>query len=390
MAWVPRIPEIKSGLGLTNGQFGLVLLGSTMGAIPGAQLAGRVIHRFSSRPIAIITGLSMPVGLFIMAVSQFVWQLVVGLFVLGFSNAALDIACNTQAVAVERIVSRRYMSSFHGMWSVGSFAATVFGGVMAKTLSPQRNLEVVAATALAVFVYATTRMLHGHSDGHKGHDGEPTSAKVAFIGGDSLVLWGLGIGLVGALIPETSAADWSGILLRDHMGIGTGVTASAFAAFTLAMIVSRMTGDAVMMRWGPERTVRIGGYVGGCAMGAAVAIGVPLSSASQSVALVVVCTGFAIAGLGIGPMFPAYMSAAGQVPGVAPSVGMARIGLIALAGYFGGPSITGGIAEVTSLPVAMAFPAALLVMAGWQSRYIGRTRSATGSATRSATPTQPV
>ncbi|MEY4152095.1 MAG: hypothetical protein RL470_154, partial [Actinomycetota bacterium] len=37
LAWVPRIPEIKDALGLSDGQFGLVLLGSTVGAIPGAQ-----------------------------------------------------------------------------------------------------------------------------------------------------------------------------------------------------------------------------------------------------------------------------------------------------------------------------------------------------------------
>ena len=38
MAWVPRIPEVKKTLGINNGQFGVVLLGGTIGAVFGAQI----------------------------------------------------------------------------------------------------------------------------------------------------------------------------------------------------------------------------------------------------------------------------------------------------------------------------------------------------------------
>lgn len=375
-AWVPRIPEIQQRLGLSDGQFGIVLLGTTFGAVPGAQLAGRLIHHVSSRPVARVGGLLMPTGLVVMALAENVATLMSGMFLLGFSFAALDVACNTQAIAVERLVSRRWMSSFHGLWSVGSLFSTVTGGILAHSISPRANLLVIAVPSYALFVTGTTAMLRGGDDGHRGADGESTRAKVPLFGAPSLLLWGLGIGLIGALIPEASSADWSGILLRDHMGVGKGVTASAFAAFTLAMIVSRLSGDAVMARIGPVATVRWGGYIGGVAMGIGVAAGVALSPVSTVAALVTVCAGFAVAGLGIGPMFPAYMSAAGQIPGVAPSVGMARIGLVSLAGYFGGPSIIGALAEATSLPWAMMFPAAFLVLAGRQSRHIARTRSA--------------
>ena len=35
MGWVPRIPEIKDAIGLTNGQFGFILLASTFGSVSG-------------------------------------------------------------------------------------------------------------------------------------------------------------------------------------------------------------------------------------------------------------------------------------------------------------------------------------------------------------------
>ena len=45
MAWIPRIPEIKSGLGLNDAQFGLMLAASSVGAVLGAQYSGRLVHR---------------------------------------------------------------------------------------------------------------------------------------------------------------------------------------------------------------------------------------------------------------------------------------------------------------------------------------------------------
>jgi hypothetical protein len=86
--------------------------------------------------------------------------------------------------------------------------------------------------------------------------------------------------------------------------------------------------------------------------------------------LVIVCIGFGAAGFGMGPFFPAFNLAAASIPGVAPSVGLARIGIIAIGSYFAGPTIIGGIAELTSLPIAFAFPVLLMFGAAYQSRFI--------------------
>ena len=116
----------------------------------------------------------------------------------------------------------------------------------------------------------------------------------------------------------------------------------------------------------------LGGYLGGTGLGAGIAIAVPLSDAHPLLALLVINIGFACAGLGIGPMFPAYILAASQVPGVASSVAIARVGVIGLAGYFIGPSVTGAIAQVTSLPIAMSYPIVMLLLAGYQSHIINK------------------
>lgn len=369
-AWVPRIPEIKESLQMSDGRFGFVLLGSSVGAVFGAQLAGRAVHTFATKKIARVCSAIMPVGLFLMGSAVNALELVLGLFILGFAFAALDSPANVQGVAIEKIMKKRYMSSFHGAWSVGAFFASLVGGLIAHVVSPADNLKAVAIFSIAAMYFSINGLLGPELDGHKGEDDEETESKIPLFSRAVLPLWAMGIGLLASLIPESGIYDWSGILLKEHMNIGKGITAAAVTVYSLGMIVSRILGDKAFERWGHQKTVQYGGYISGVSLGASLLIGVPLSSSNSWAALVIVCIGFAITGLCMGPFFPAFNLAAMSVPGIAPSVGLARISVIAIAAYFAGPTVIGGLSELTSLPIAFAFPVALLLLVGRQARYI--------------------
>ena len=369
MAWVPRIPEIKHQLALSDGGLGVILLGSTFGALIGSQVGGRLTHTFGSQRIAAVGALFMPGGLFLMGAAHQVLQLFTALFIMGFGYVMLDITVNTQAVAVEKILDRRWMSTFHGSWSVGSFVSTVTGGVLAHVISPQTELKVVAVIAFILYIPGIYFLLSGNEDEHKGEDGT-SEGKLSFFDKTSLPLWAIGLGLLGCLLPEGAASDWGGVLLHEHMGIGKGADAIAFATFALAMITSRFLGDHWLAKYGPRRTVRVGGFFAGITWGLSIAIAVPLSAHAKVPAAIIICIGFAAAGLGIGPMVPAFMNAAARVPGVAPSVALARVNIIGLAAYFIGPTLTGGVSQLTSLPIALYISVLLLIFTGYQSRVI--------------------
>ena len=369
MAWVPRIPEIKHQLALSDGGLGVILLGSTFGALIGSQVGGRLTHTFGSQRIAAVGALFMPGGLFLMGAAHQVLQLFTALFIMGFGYVMLDITVNTQAVAVEKILDRRWMSTFHGSWSVGSFVSTVTGGLLAHVISPQTELKVVAVIAFILYIPGIYFLLSGNEDEHKGEDGT-SEGKLSFFDKTSLPLWAIGLGLLGCLLPEGAASDWGGVLLHEHMGIGKGADAIAFATFALAMITSRFLGDHWLAKYGPRRTVRVGGFFAGITWGLSIAIAVPLSAHAKVPAAIIICIGFAAAGLGIGPMVPAFMNAAARVPGVAPSVALARVNIIGLAAYFIGPTLTGGVSQLTSLPIALYISVLLLIFTGYQSRVI--------------------
>jgi len=369
MAWVARIPEIRDANGLNNGQLGLILISSTAGAILGAQLAGRLVHSYGTKAVIRVAIIIMPIGLILMGFSTSPVTLIFGLFIMGLGYSSMDIASNTQAVVIEKLLGRRVMSSFHALWSSGAFATTVLGGSIAKHVSPRDNLVGVGIVCFFLFIPAVRMLLSAELDEHNGGE-EETEAKIPFFGKSVLPLWGMGIGLLGGLIAEGAASDWGAILLRDDMGFGIGVNASAFAVFSLAMITARFMGDRALDHFGPRKTVLYGGYLGGIGLGAGIAIGVPLSDSHPILALIIVNIGFACAGVGIGPMFPAYILAASEVPGIASSIAIARVGVIGIAGYFIGPSVTGALAQFLTLPVAMMYPVLMLLLAGYQSHII--------------------
>ena len=363
MAWVPRIPEIKTSLGLTDGEFGIVLVSSSVGAVVGAQLAGQMIQRFGSRNLLRVTQVALPFGVLLMGLAPNVIVLSIGLFFLGLGAAGMDIPGNAQAVVIEKLIGKKFLASLHGAWSIGAFTTAVFGGALTQVLTPQVNLIVMAMIGLIVFVPLTEQMLDATRDEHLGHEGRD-ERKLGWFGSKVSLLWVFAFGSLGALVAEGASADWSGILLAEHMNIEAGFTASVFASFSLSMIISRFTADALMERFTPEKVVFYGGVVGGVIWVASILIAIPLSQSNQLLALVLINIGFFAAGAGIGPMFPAFILGASKLPGVPASLGIARISVISIAGYFLGPPITGFISELTDLPTAMMYPGAALILAG--------------------------
>lgn len=370
MAWVPRIPEIKEQLELSDGRFGLVFLAGALGSVCGSQISGRAIHLIASRNVAYICGAIMPVGIYTMGSAHDVRTLVIGLFLTGLAFSALDVAANVQAMAIEKWTKARYMSSFHALWSVGAFTVTFLGGAIARLITPQEHLKALAIISAILYVITISGLLPKDLDGHKGGADEVTAAKIPFFSKEAVPLWALGIGLTASFIPEAGIYDWSGILLQDHMDVGKGVTAIAATMYSLGMIVSRFLGDKWFEKWGHQKTVKYGGYIGGSSLAIGLIFGLLLSSINQVLAVAIISISFMIAGLCMGPLFPAFNLAAMSLPGVAPSVGMARVALIAIAANFFGPALIGGISELTTLPISFGLLAVLLLLVGRQSRYI--------------------
>ncbi|WP_371501994.1 MFS transporter [Kitasatospora sp. NBC_00374] len=334
--FVTRIPWIQDHLGLSPGRLGLALVMPAIGASLAMPLAGRLVHRYGGR--AAVRGLLTLwcLCLVVPALSPNLPALCLALFLYGATAGMADVAMNAQGVEVEERLGRSVMSGLHGMWSVGGLVASGFGVLAAHRQTDARLQFAVTAVILALLAQAVCA---GLLDVRPAAD-EEAPPRFALPPRAALA-----IGLVGfcAVFAEGAAMDWSGVYLRDVTGSSAGTAAACYSAFAATMAAARLAGDAVVRRFGPVRTVRLGGATAALGGLLVVAAGTPYLA----------IPGFALIGIGIAVVVPLAFAAAGRA-GTNPSQSIAGVATITYTSGLVAPAIVGGIAQASSLTASFA------------------------------------
>jgi predicted MFS family arabinose efflux permease len=343
-SWVPRIAEIQAKLGLSEGELGIALFMAAVGALIAMPLAGAAAHRYGSRATTAVAVACFALALPALALAPGPLALGGVLLLFGATFASLDVAMNSQGVAVEKALRRPIMSSLHGMFSLGGMAGAGATALIAGAgvgLLP--HFASIAALVALLGVAACRPMLPAAAEGGAAGPGfaRPSAA---------LLLPGV-VALAG-LLSEGAVADWSAVYLSKSLGAGTATAAAAFAAFSCAMAAGRFSGDWVALRLGGDTVVRAGGALAATGLGLTLAIGHPL----------VAVLGFALVGAGLSCVFPVVLSGAARVPGLPPSAAIAAVCTVGYLGFLVGPPLIGGLAELVGLPAALGVVVALCML----------------------------
>ncbi|WP_340563147.1 MFS transporter [Streptomyces sp. GSL17-111] len=333
-SFATRVPWIQDHAGLTAGQLGLALAFPAIGASVAMPLAGRISHRFGARNA--LRGLLAlwTASLVLPALSPGLLTLCAALFCYGATAGMSDVAMNALGVEVERRLGRSVMSGLHGMWSAGALLGSAAGTLAATAGTDARVHLGLAAVVLTVL---GTLACQGVLDVRSAPDEHPPP-RFTLPPRSALV-----IGAVGfcAVFAEAASLDWSAVYLRDVLGTSAGVAAASTTAFACTMAVARFAGDAVVERFGPVRTVRVGGVL--ATLGGALVVTAPGPVAAMG--------GFALLGLGIAVVVPLAFAAAAR-SGTAPSQSIAGVATITYTSGLIAPSAIGSVAEVSSLTVS--------------------------------------
>jgi MFS family permease len=340
---VARIPAVQNRLGLDEGQLGIALLSLSAGAVVAMPATGWLIHRWGNGPVMRTAATIICASLPLLPLAPSMPLLMVALFLFGTGFGLLDVAMNTQAVAVEERYGRPIMSAFHGVFSVGGLTGSASAGVIAGFGIPPFPHLLAVALVLFILAAATSRSL---LPGTARDEGAPAFAL------PPRSLLGLGLLCFCALLAEGAIADWSAVYLENNLGSTAAVAAAGYAAFSLAMAGMRFGGDALTLRAGPSRMVFIGGLISGLGLGAALLVGtIPATIA-----------GFACVGIGLAVIFPIAMGAAGRTPGVAAGSAIAAVTTAGYTGFLTGPPLIGFIADSAGLRVGLALVALLFIV----------------------------
>ncbi|MET8050215.1 MFS transporter [Streptosporangium sp. NPDC005286] len=355
---IPRYPQIKADLGVSNAVFGTALAGYPIGALLAGLLAGAAIRRFHSARVAAF-------GIVVTTLATLVipfapnWVALGGaLFVVGALDAVVDVAQNAHGLRVQRLYRRSILNSLHGVWSIGA----VLGGVMGSAAAGLRiplvvHLSISATLFSIVAIVAYRFLLPGPEDIERpaeaqdlgaagGHPAAPPphrKGRRSFTDSAVWMLVALGVlAACGALV-EDAGASWGALYLSGDLRTDAATAGLAVVALQVAMTVGRLAGDRVVNRFGQRTVVHAGGALAAVGMGAALAV--PTVGTALA--------GFALAGLGVATLVPAAMHAADELPGLPAGTGLTIVSWLLRGGSLLSPPLVGFVADLTSLRVGL-------------------------------------
>jgi MFS family permease len=237
-SWASRIPQVRDHLHLSPVRLGLVLLAIAAGSLVARPLAGPVTHRYGAgRTVAAMAAL-MGLSLVIVALGYFggLAPVVAGLFLLGLSSGASDVAMNVHAAVVERHLGRSAMSRFHAGFSLGTVAGALVGAALVAVHIPVTAHLLAVAVLVAVLVPWGTRRFVEDGTGTQEQPGEPAprSALAAWREPRTLLI---GVFVLTFAFAEGAGNDWVGIATIDGHGTAAVVGTLAFAAWTSVAVL---------------------------------------------------------------------------------------------------------------------------------------------------------
>jgi MFS family permease len=357
---VPRFPELRDSLGLSNASFGTALAAAPVGALAAGLFAPVLIRWFGSARLASLGLVGLAAMLLGVSLTTRWATLAAVFFAMGALDGVVDVAQNAHGFRVQRLYGRSIINAFHGMWSVGAVLGGLTGAAAAGLeLSLRVHFGGIAVVFALVALTALRFLLPGPEDSER----VPTEAAATPTATPSvvedgsllpnrrrgaaprplLVLGALGLLSLAAAVVEDAGASWSAIYLRDELATGAALAGFGFVAIQTAMTLGRLTGDRFVDRYGNVAVARAGGALVIVGMGAALAF----PSVAGTLA------GFAAAGMGIATLVPAAMHAADELPGLPVGVGLTIVSWTLRVGFLASPPIVGAIADEVSLRAAL-------------------------------------
>jgi MFS family permease len=331
--WAGRIPAVRDSLGISPSVLSFVLLCGGLGAVISFPLSSWMMRKLGGRQTLLVAGIALLAMLACIGLATTVPALMCAVLMFGITASCFDVGVNSAATDIERLTGKSSLSKLHACWGAGALAGAALGSMMAGVgVSPATHLIAVAA-ALAFVLWLGHSLLddEGRIDDAASKGFSLPRGPVAWLGA---------LGFLGAL-SEGGISDWSGVFLKDHFGVRDGVAPLALAAFSAMMLVARLSGDKLKVRFGARLLMTLG--AGFAAAGLLLATFAPISP--------VAIGGFGIAGLGLSFVFPYVFSAAGREGPAA----LAGVATMSYTGSLMGPPLVGAIAHNFGIQGAVGF-----------------------------------
>jgi len=350
------LPDLKAGLGASDGRMGVILIFGSMAAI--AQM---LVSPWLAGPLG---RAALPLGTAAMALAVALPGQAGGavafagaMLAMGAASGATDVWMNARLATIEAGRRMALMNLNHALYSFAyGGAALAAGAARAAGLGPGPILGAGALVVLGLALATIER--DGRIEGMgRGAAGEGPA------GGVGVVPWLAGGLVLVAFLSENAAEAWSALYVERDLGAPPGAGAAGPALLGLSMGFGRLAGQALALRIPDQRLMR-GGLVL-AALGAGLVALAPSAGAALA--------GFAVLGLGVSVVAPTALSVAGRLADPARrGRAVARATVIGYLGFFLGPPGMGLVAELVGLRASYALVGLALLAALALRARLGR------------------
>ncbi len=326
----PRLPDVKSAMGIEEGALGLALIGAALGTLIALTFGTPVVERLGHRrtvlwltPLlsvffAVAIFATGPVALFLLLIPA------------GLTIGALEIVINVEADRTEAALGRRIMNRSHAFWSIGFFGAGIFGALMIRLgLPPQMHMVLVVPLVTAATWLCLSDFQPAAKRGTDTSEESPMFARPSLA---ILVLVGVSI---SAMVMEGASIDWSAIYMVEVFATAPFMGGLAVASAALSQATVRYVADGFVDRYNPVRVARV--------MQGMMALGVIIVFFATGPIMALL--GFGLLGAGTSVMFPLTMSAAAQRDDRSAAINVAALAQFSFIAFLLGPPLLGFIAE---------------------------------------------
>jgi len=352
--WVASIPGIKERLGFSDGSLGLSLLMSPLGAITGMALSTRVFSKIS-------VGRWMCIGYVVICcimVAQInsinrimFWAC---MYCFGGFSFLNGVSANATVNLMEKKYNKLFMSTCHGMYSLGGAVSAGIAAFLFLIKIPSRWQIVIVSAVLITIIFSNKKHLLENTD--------IIHSRSAFKL-PSFSILGISFICMVSFMAEGCVADWSAIYFKEILLAPKALISLGYAGFSVAMTLGRLNGDSLIQKLGSKSVVVSGGLL------AAAGFLVVVISPAVAVAI----TGYIMVGLGCCCIVPVLFRASAHIPGVSTVEGFAMVTTGGLIGFLAGPSLIGFISEKASLPKGLSLLIIMMLLSAytaWRSPFI--------------------
>lgn len=340
--WASRLPDIRSTLGLSLAQLGILLLTISVASVGTLPLSGSVISRLGPRRTVRIGIAAASAGLAAAgsatSATDAVAAVVPGLLLIGVGISLWDVTMNLQGATIEQLLGRAIMPRYHAAFSAGTVVFALVGALATALHIPVGWHLSVVAIGLFAGAWRFAALFDPDAPAEHADSGSPAKGRTAWLEPRTLAI---GVVVLIAAFTEGTANDWISIAMVDGHGVPHWAGVLGFSIFLAFMTLARVLGTHLLDRFGRVTMLRILFTIALVGSLLVVFGSTPLAY-----------LGAMLWGVGASMGFPVGMSAATDDPARA----TARLSVVSTIGYtafLAGPPLLGLLGEHVGILHAM-------------------------------------